>query len=107
MDESHSLLREKTMMVKIFFTLATAALVLGAPAPGNRKVLDKQGMNMMKLDADRPQNTERLVLAPVSPSKYRPEDVAEKRSKLKKRSVFDDLDDQKMPDTPGFLSHQL
>ena len=85
------------MMVKIFFTLATAALVLGAPAPQ-----EDSDNNMMKLAADRPQNPEPLLLAPVSPSKYRLDDqIAEEQSKLKKRSVFQRLPDGRIK-SPGF-----
>merc|ERR1711983_57632 len=85
-----SLLRGKKMMVKILFSLAAAAVVLGNPVT---KSMVKEQQQAAKLAAD-----DDWVPAPVVPHTYRLDDEIDKKKKRKKnkpmkRSVSDGLPD--------------
>merc|ERR1719350_2166521 len=73
------------MMVKILFSLAAAAVVLGNPVT---KSMVKEQQQAAKLAAD-----DDWVPAPVVPHTYRLDDEIDKKNNPMKRSVFDGLPD--------------
>ena len=91
------------MMVKILFSLAAAAVVLGNPVTKSMVKEQQQQAAKLASDVDR-------VPVPVVSATYRLNDqILEKKQKLKKRSVFEELPDGlKIQDRfPGFLSQLL